>query len=125
MAARNTATADIESIVLPYGDGLVNSTYQRFLSPQNQERTGDFAIGIGLVMFQIDRSGGAIILAGGMNTSRIIEASQVLCESLGGESVRAAPQADIAQVVFRVVTNQSFRQAARLNQKEPVVIGSR
>src|SRR5580698_10071754 len=112
MAARNTPTGDIESIVLPYGDWIVYPTYQRFLSPQNHERTGDFAIGIGLMMFQIDRSGGAIVLASSMDAGRITEASQVFGESLGSESIRAAPRADVAQVVFGVVTNQSFRQAA-------------
>ena len=94
------------------------------LAPQHEERAGQLVVEIGLVVLEVDRSTGAVVLAGGMDACSVAEAALVLRERLRREELitAAAPRTQVpAEEEARVASDQPLGQVEGLAQEEPVV----
>ena len=93
------------------------------LAPKRQQRTGQLPAAIGIVMSDVDRRGGAVILAACKNHRGVAEAAQVLGKRLRLEQahVRGAPA---RPVELRITLDHALRHRRGLDQEEPVPIGA-
>jgi hypothetical protein len=96
------------------------------LAPQRQQRGGHLlAAGRGrVVVREVGRGRGAVILAGGVDRRRIAEAPDVLAHRLRVERLATAPQGaqPAADPAVRVEGEQVLGERLRLGEEEPVPV---
>src|SRR6266404_7643499 len=64
MAAGDRLTGDVVGVLAPYRQHVVAAALAAALAPQDEERHGDLAAAIGAVVFEVDASAGAVLVAG-------------------------------------------------------------
>ena len=83
--------------------------------------TSDRAAEVGLVVDEVDRRPGAVVLAGGVNRRGVAEAALVLGHRLGVEVGPGAPAAEHpVEEVLGLGADHPLGQPVRLDQEEPV-----
>src|SRR6202011_1298258 len=96
-------------------------------TPEGKQGTDHLLIQVGFIMLEIDCSSSPVIFTTCMNGCRIAEATKIFCQCFGSESrgIRAPACQTSAHVVLGLRADQALWQIIWLNQKEPVVVGSR
>jgi hypothetical protein len=125
--ARQRAAVDLDRVLAPDREDVpIVAADEAVLTPQGQQRGGHLiAAGRGrVVVRQVGRGGGPVVLAGGVDRRRIPEAPDVLAhrprvEWLAAASEGAHPAADPA---VRVQAQQLLGERFRLREEEPVPV---
>src|SRR6185312_1786156 len=127
MPAGQRAAGYIDSDGAPIVERLEEAMHDAALAPQYEQRTRDLLRFACRVMVEIDRSGGAVVLAARMNRLRIAEATLVFGERARIEMRKAgAPTTQLAmQKVHGIGADQPLGQVERLDQEEPMIVGGR
>src|SRR6266487_5783687 len=89
MAAVQRSSLHIFRPLRPIGEGVETAFDRSVFSPEDQERSGDLAIDVGLVVRKVDRFGRAVVLAARVDRRRVAKAAPVLHERLGCEGFEA------------------------------------
>ena len=78
---------DVVSEVRPDLEYVVMAVYKSRVTPQHQQWGIDLAASISTIVFQIDRSGGTVVLTGAADCFRVAEAAAVLIQSIARERI--------------------------------------
>src|SRR5579863_7140579 len=87
MATREWFAGSVGSPLLPRVENVVLPMHGASFSPQRQNRATDFALQIRIVMHQVDRSAGAVVLASRVNHLRSAEGSEIFGKSFFADRV--------------------------------------
>jgi len=125
VAAGERSPAHVLGALAPDLQHVVFLRDEAFFAPERQQRAADPAPKVGLVVGEVGRRGGAVVLAGRVNALWARKAALVLGQSSRSEGrLVAAPLAQLGpQVVGRVGADQALGQVVGLAEKEPVVVG--
>ena len=74
----------------PAGKDIELPFHHAVQAPEYVHRAADFPLDIRLVMKQIDRGGGAVVLAAGVNDIRILETALIVFERFRRENLKPA-----------------------------------
>ena len=99
-----------------------------FFRRQHKQRALNFFVEIRVVVHEVNRSGGAIILADGMNRIGLAKGAKVFIEHGGTYPVRqrirelasAVPQQSALEKIFSAVLDHGFGKRRWLNEQKPV-----
>src|SRR5918995_3966127 len=78
MAAGKRAAAHVASHLAPIGDAIKQRRDHALPAPEGEQRHGDSPSPVLLVVHEVDRRRGSVILAGGMDRPAILERAHVL-----------------------------------------------
>src|SRR6185437_9136470 len=124
MPARQRRALDVARLFPPDRQRLIEPADHAFLAPQDEEWAGDFAIGVGGIVLEVDRGAGAVILARRVDGRGVAKAAAVLGDRFRREDLGpAAPGAQraIEKKVGRAA-DEAFGEVVGLDEKEPVVV---
>ena len=111
MAAVEGLAADVDGALAPGREDVEVFLYDAAPAPEREEWDFDPTLEVGLVMGEVDRGGGAVVLAGGMDGGGVAEAAQIFGQGL--RSVDVAPAAPALQRAREVVVGIGADQALR------------
>ncbi len=127
MPAVEGATADVKRLLLPRGKDVIERSDRPPGPPQRQERGDHRSVRVGAIVLEVDRGGGAVVLADCVDRGRVAVAAEVLLDDRLVQRPRGLRLAGEvpAEEELRVGADHPFRQVVGLDQEEPPEVSGR
>ena len=121
MTAVKRASGHNSRLIAPRLHDVIELTDRAARAPEQMQRRFNAFVRISFVVGKINRCGGTVVLADGVNCFRITVAAQIFLENIffkGPLNLELAFDM-VPQEVFRINVEELFRERLWLNQEEP------